>query len=144
MTASSSAGSPPPVRRAWRFDADLRLLQFLTPPCGEPLHPRSQAARPIPEIIRKYISTSRLYVQYGDWLSSCSTRLGWSETRASGATDQGYLPPRLNWPFAFVASWPSDLLGRHRPSQDKLIDHLSRVASISGNSMPTFGGASSS
>ena len=121
------------------------LLQFLTPAMRASLYihdPKQLGA--IPEIIRKYHLDQPVYVQYGDWLAQVLRGdLGWSETAREPVADaiRGYFPATLELAvLSFVAIlaigiWLGTLAAVHK---DTIIDHLSRVTSISGNSMPTF------
>lgn len=121
------------------------LLQFLTPAMRASLYihdPKQLGA--ISEIIRKYHLDQPVYVQYWDWLVQVlHGDLGWSETAREPVADaiRGYLPATFELAvLSFVGIlafgiWLGTTSAVHK---DKLIDHLSRVTSISGNSMPTF------
>ncbi len=121
------------------------LLQLLTPAMRASLYitdPKQLNA--LPEIIRKYHLDQPVYVQYWDWLGQVlHGDLGWSETAREPVADaiRGFFPATLELGiYAFVCIlgfgiWLGTLAAVHK---DRVIDHFSRVASISGNSLPTF------
>src|SRR3989475_290287 len=121
------------------------LLQFLTPAMRASLYihdPKQLNA--IPEIIRKYHLDQPVYVQYWDWLAQVLRGdLGWSETAREPVADaiKGYFPATLELAvlaFVGILAFGNWLGTRSAGHKDQIIDHLSRVTSISGNSMPTF------
>ena len=121
------------------------LLQFLTPAMRASLYitdPKQLNA--IPDIIVKYHLDQPVYVQYWSWLSQVfHGDLGWSQTAREPVADaiRGFFPATLELGlYAFVCIltfgiWLGTASAVHR---DKLIDHISRVTSISGYSLPTF------
>jgi ABC-type dipeptide/oligopeptide/nickel transport system permease component len=121
------------------------LLQFLTPAMRASLYihdPKQLGA--LPEIIQKYHLDQPVYVQYWDWLKQVVRGdLGWSETAREPVADaiRGYFPATLELGlYSFVGIlafgiWLGTTAAVHK---DKVIDHLSRFASISGHSLPTF------
>jgi len=121
------------------------LLQFLTPAMRASLYitdPKQLNA--IPDIIVKYHLDQPVYVQYWGWLSQVfHGDLGWSQTAREPVADaiRGFFPATLELGlYAFVCIltfgiWLGTASAVHR---DKLIDHISRVTSISGYSLPTF------
>ncbi len=121
------------------------LLQFLTPAMRASLYihdPKQLNA--LPDIITKYHLDQPVYVQYWDWLRQVlHGDLGWSETAREPVADaiRGFFPATLELGlYAFICIltfgiWLGTASAVHR---DKLIDHLSRFASISGYSLPTF------
>lgn len=121
------------------------LLQFLTPAMRASLYihdPKQLNA--IPDIIQKYHLDQSVYVQYWDWLRQVlHGDLGWSETAREPVADaiRGYLPATLElgfYAFAGILSFGIWLGTTAAVNKDKVIDHLSRFASISGHSLPTF------
>lgn len=121
------------------------LLQFLTPAMRASLYitdPKQLVA--LPEIIRKYHLDQPVYVQYWDWLRQVLRGdLGWSETAREPVVDaiRGYFPATLElglYAFAGILAlgiWLGTTAAVHK---DQALDHLSRFASISGHSLPTF------
>ena len=121
------------------------LLQLLTPAMRASLYiqdPKQLGA--IPEIIQKYHLDQPVYVQYGDWLRQVlHGDLGWSQTAREPVADaiRGFFPATLELGvYSFVCIlgfgiWLGTTAAVHK---DKVIDHLSRVSSITGNSLPTF------
>jgi ABC-type dipeptide/oligopeptide/nickel transport system permease component len=121
------------------------LLQFLTPAMRASLYihdPKQLNA--LPEIIQKYHLDQPVYVQYWDWFGQVlHGDLGWSETAREPVADaiRGYLPATMELGFfAFVGilSFGIWLGTAAAVNKDKAVDHLSRFASISGHSLPTF------
>jgi ABC-type dipeptide/oligopeptide/nickel transport system permease component len=121
------------------------LLQFLTPAMRASLYITDpKQLNGLPEIIRKYHLDQPVYVQYWDWLRQVlHGDLGWSETAREPVLDaiRGYFPATLELAlYAFICIltlgiWIGTASAVHR---DRLLDHLSRIASISGYSLPTF------
>jgi len=121
------------------------LLQLLTPAMRASLYitdPKQLNA--LPEIIRKYRLDQPIYVQYGEWLRQVAHGdLGWSETAREpvAAAIRGYFPATFELAVgAFacilvVGIWLGTLSAMRK---DQVIDHLSRLFSISGASLPTF------
>ncbi len=121
------------------------LLQFLTPAMRASLYitdPKQLNA--LPDIIRKYHLDQPVYVQYGDWLRQVlHGDLGWSETAREPVADaiRGFFPATLElamYAFLCILALGIWLGTASAVNKDKLIDHLSRVTSISGASLPTF------
>jgi len=121
------------------------LLQFLSPAMRASLYihdPKQLNA--LPEIIRKYHLDQPVYVQYWDWLGQVlHGDLGWSETAREPVADaiRGYFPATLElglYAFVCILTFGIWLGTTAAVNKDKVIDHLSRVTSISGHSMPTF------
>ncbi len=121
------------------------LLQFLTPAMRASLYihdPKQLHA--LPEIIQKYHLDQPVYVQYWDWLNQVvHGDLGWSETAREPVADaiRGFFPATLElglYSFICILTFGIWLGTTAAVNKDKVIDHLSRVASISGHSLPTF------
>jgi ABC-type dipeptide/oligopeptide/nickel transport system permease component len=121
------------------------LLQFLTPAMRASLYihdPKQLNA--LPDIIQKFHLDQPVYVQYWDWLGQVlHGDLGWSETAREPVADaiRGYFPATLElglYAFAGILSFGIWLGTTAAVNKDKAIDHLSRFASISGHSLPTF------
>ncbi len=121
------------------------LLQFLTPAMRASLYIQDpKQFNAVPDIIRKYHLDQPVYIQYWDWLVQVAHGdLGWSESARESVADaiRGFFPATLELGFyAFVCIlglgiWLGTQSAVHK---DGLIDHLSRVMSISGASLPTF------
>jgi ABC-type dipeptide/oligopeptide/nickel transport system permease component len=121
------------------------LLQLLTPAMRASLYitdPKQLDA--LPDIIRKYHLDQPMYVQYWDWLRQVvHGDLGWSETAREpvAAAIRGFFPATFELSmYSFICIlaigiWLGTASAVHK---DKLIDHLSRLTSISGASLPTF------
>ena len=121
------------------------LLQFLTPAMRASLYindPKQFDA--VPEIIQKYHLDQAVYVQYWDWLRQVlHGDLGWSQSAREPVADaiRGFFPATLElglYSFVCILAFGIWLGTTAAVHKDKAIDHLSRVASISGNSLPTF------
>lgn len=121
------------------------LLQFLTPAMRASLYihdPKQLNA--LADIIRKYHLDQPVYVQYWDWLRQVARGdLGWSETAREPVADaiRGYFPATLELAlYSFLCIlllgvWLGTASAVHK---DRFLDHVSRVTSISGASLPTF------
>lgn len=121
------------------------LLQFLTPAMRASLYihdPKQLNA--LSDIIRKYHLDQPVYVQYWDWLRQVARGdLGWSETAREPVADaiRGYFPATLELAlYSFLCIlllgvWLGTASAVHK---DRFLDHVSRVTSISGASLPTF------
>lgn len=121
------------------------LLQLLSPEMRASLYvtdPRQ--LRAMDAIIRLHGLDQPIHVQYVRWLGQVfQGNLGWSETaklpvaRAIGT----FFPATLELtlfaviPIIVVGVWLGTISAVHR---DRMIDHLSRLFSIGGTSMPTF------
>lgn len=102
------------------------------------------AFRDINEIIQKYGLDEPFWVQYGNWLGNLfQGNLGWSASAKMTVMEamQNYVPATLE--LAIVAMIPMVLGGiwlgtKSAVHHNKLPDHLSRLMSITGWSLPTF------
>ncbi len=121
------------------------LLQFLTPAMRASLYitdPKQLGA--LPDIIRKYHLDQPVYVQYWDWLRQVLRGdLGWSETAREPVADaiRGFFPATVElglYAFLCILAIGIWLGTASAVNKDRSIDHLSRVTSISGASLPTF------
>lgn len=121
------------------------LLQFLTPAMRASLYitdPKQLNA--LPDIIRKYHLDQPVYVQYWDWLRQVLRGdLGWSETAREPVADaiRGFFPATVElglYAFLCILAIGIWLGTASAVNRDRWIDHLSRVTSISGASLPTF------
>ncbi|MDR7522325.1 MAG: ABC transporter permease [Armatimonadota bacterium] len=121
------------------------LLQFLDPAirAGAFITNPNQL-KAIDAIIRKYGLDQPVYVQYWTWLREVFTgNLGWSQAARMpvGEAILRFFPPTLELTlFAFVpimlmGVWMGTAAAVHR---DRLIDHVTRVFSISFRSLPSF------
>jgi peptide/nickel transport system permease protein len=121
------------------------LLQFLAPEMRAATFitdPRQLNA--IGAIVRKYGLDQPVHIQYANWLREVFRgNLGWSQTArlpVSGAIT-AFFPATLEltlWsfvPIMLLGVWMGTAAAVHR---DKMIDHLSRVFSISFRSLPSF------
>lgn len=121
------------------------LLQFLTPEMRASLYikdPRQLSA--LEEIIREHRLRDPLPIQYVLWLKRLlRADLGYSETAKMPVRDAlvGFFPASAELallsflPIFFVGLWLGTLSAAHR---DKTFDHLSRIFSILGYSLPSF------
>lgn len=121
------------------------LLQFLDPAirAGAFITNPNQL-KAIDAIIRKYGLDQPIYVQYWTWLREVFRgNLGWSQTARLPVRDAiaSFFPTTLELtilsfiPIMIIGVWVGTAAAVHR---DKLIDHLSRVFSISFRSLPSF------
>ncbi len=102
------------------------------------------AFRDINEIIQKYGLDEPFWVQYGNWIGNLfQGNLGWSASAKMTVMEamQNYVPATLE--LAIVAMIPMVLGGiwlgtKSAVHHNKLPDHLSRLMSITGWSLPTF------
>ena len=117
------------------FSPERRAAAFIQSP---------QAARDIDKIVEKYGLNDPFYIQYFRWLKEVSQgNLGWSLVASSTVSDAflKYLPVTIELnlycaPLMIIAGiWFGTLAGVHR---DTWIDHVSRIISIVGWSLPTF------
>jgi len=121
------------------------LLQFLAPEMRASVfitNPNQLSA--IDAIIRKYGLDQPVYVQYWTWLREVfSGNLGWSQTARMSVSDAigAFFPATLELtmyafiPIMIIGVWLGTSAAVHR---DELIDHVSRVFSISFRSLPSF------
>ncbi len=121
------------------------LLQFLDPAirAGAFITNPNQL-KAIDAIIRKYGLDQPIHVQYWNWLREVfHGNLGWSQTARLPVSDAiiAFFPSTLELtllafvPTMLLGIWLGTAAAVHR---DKLIDHLSRVFSISARSLPSF------
>jgi peptide/nickel transport system permease protein len=121
------------------------LLQFLDPAirAGAFITNPNQL-KAIDAIIKKYGLDQPVHVQYLNWLREVlHGNLGWSQTARLPVVDAigAFFPPTLELTFyAFVPTvvigiWLGTAAAVHR---DRLLDHVSRVLSISFRSLPSF------
>lgn len=121
------------------------LLQFLSPEMRAATFVTSpNQLNAIDAIIRKYGLDKPIHVQYWNWLRALFRgNLGWSQTArlpVSGAI-RAFFPATLELtfyafvPIMLIGVWLGTAAAVHR---DRLIDHLSRVFSISFRSLPSF------
>lgn len=121
------------------------LLQFLDPAirAGAFITNPNQL-KAIDAIIRKYGLDQPIHVQYLTWLREVlHGNLGWSQTARLPVSEAiaAFFPPTLELTFyAFVPTmiigvWLGTAAAVHR---DRLVDHISRILSISFRSMPSF------
>jgi len=121
------------------------LLQFLDPAirAGAFISNPNQL-KAIDAIIRKYGLDQPVHIQYLHWLREVfHGNLGWSQTARLPVAEAigAFFPPTLELTFyAFIPTmligvWLGTAAAVHR---DGLIDHLSRVLSISFRSTPSF------
>jgi len=102
------------------------------------------AFRDISELIHLYGLDQPFWVQYGNWVSNLfNGNLGWSVSANMSVWDalQNYLPATLE--LALMAMFPMVLGGiwlgtKSAVYQNKMPDHISRILSITGWSLPTF------
>ncbi len=121
------------------------LLQFLDPAirAGAFITNPNQL-KAIDAIIRKYGLDQPIHVQYWTWLREVfHGNLGWSQTARLPVSDAivAFFPSTLE--LTLIAFVPTMLLGvwlgtAAAVNRDKIIDHLSRVFSISARSLPSF------
>jgi peptide/nickel transport system permease protein len=121
------------------------LLQFLSPEMRAAAfitNPNQLTA--LDAIIRKYGLDQPVYVQYWNWLREVfQGNLGWSQTARLPVRDAigAFFPATLELtvfafaPIMLVGVWLGTAAAVHR---DRLIDHVSRVFSISFRSLPSF------
>jgi ABC-type dipeptide/oligopeptide/nickel transport system permease component len=121
------------------------LMQFLDPAirAGAFITNPNQL-KAIDAIIRKYGLDQPIYVQYWTWLREVfQGNLGWSQTARMPVRDAvvAFFPTTLE--LTFLAFVPTMLLGvwlgtAAAVNRDKVMDHFSRVFSISARSLPSF------
>lgn len=121
------------------------LLQMLSPVMRAALYvtdPRQ--LRAIDSVIRAHGLDKPFHIQYVGWLSRVlQGDLGWSETAKMPVAKAiaTFFPATLELtlfavvPILVIGIWLGTLSAVNR---DRILDHLSRFFSISGNSMPTF------
>ncbi len=121
------------------------LLQFLAPEMRAAAfitNPNQLSA--LDAIIRKYGLDQPVYVQYWNWLREVfHGNLGWSTTARLPVWDAigAFFPATLELtlysfvPIMIVGVWLGTAAAVHR---DAMIDHVSRVFSISFRSLPSF------
>jgi dipeptide transport system permease protein len=121
------------------------LLQFLAPEMrAAAFITNPNQLNALPAIIEKYGLSKPIHIQYYNWLKEVfHGNLGWSQTarlpvaKAIGA----FFPATMELtlysfiPIMIVGVWLGTAAAVHR---DKLIDHVSRVFSISFRSLPSF------
>lgn len=121
------------------------LLQLLTPTMRASLYitdPKQLDA--IPDIIRKYHLDQPVYVQYWSWLVQVAHGdLGWSQTAREPVADaiRGFFPATLElavYAFACILVLGVWLGTLSAVQKDRTVDHISRLTSIGGASLPTF------
>ncbi|MBI3998728.1 MAG: ABC transporter permease [Armatimonadetes bacterium] len=121
------------------------LLQFLHPAirAGAFITNPNQL-KAIDAIIKKYGLDQPVYVQYWTWLREVfHGNLGWSQSVRLPVLDAiiAFFPTTLELtlyafvPIMIVGVWLGTAAAVHR---DKVVDHLSRVFSISFRSLPSF------
>jgi ABC-type dipeptide/oligopeptide/nickel transport system permease component len=117
------------------FSPDRRAAAYIRSP---------QQAKDIDKIIQKYGLNDPVYLQYGRWISQVLRgNFGWSLVASSTVREAfwRYLPVTIELnlysaPLIVIAGiWFGTLAGVHR---DTWIDHVSRIISIIGWSLPTF------
>ncbi len=117
------------------FSPERRAAAYITSP---------QQAKDIPKIVKKYGLDDPFYLQYGRWMKNILRgNFGWSLVASSSVLDAflRYLPITLELiifsaPLIIISGiWFGTLAGIHR---DTWIDHMSRIVSIIGWSLPTF------
>jgi peptide/nickel transport system permease protein len=121
------------------------LLQFLSPEMRAAAFITSpNQLTAMDAIIRKYGLDQPVYVQYWNWLREVfQGNLGWSQTARLPVRDAigAFFPATLELtvfafvPIMVVGVWLGTAAAVHR---DRLIDHISRVFSISFRSLPSF------
>lgn len=121
------------------------LLQFLSPELRASLYiTEEKELRAIQDIIRTHGLDRPLHVQYVAWLGRViHGDLGWSETAGMPVARAivKFLPATLELalyatiPIIALGVWLGTVAAVHR---DRAPDHLSRIFSIGGLSMPTF------
>lgn len=121
------------------------LLQFLAPEMRAATFITSpNQLNAIQAIIKKYGLDQPIYVQYWNWLREVSHgNLGWSQTARQRVADaiESFFPATLELtfysfvPIMLIGVWLGTAAAVHR---DRLIDHVSRVFSISFRSLPSF------
>jgi peptide/nickel transport system permease protein len=121
------------------------LLQLLTPTMRASLYitdPKQLDA--IPDIIRKYHLDEPVYVQYWSWLVQVAHGdLGWSQTAREPVADaiRGFFPATFElavYAFACILLLGIWLGTLSAVQKDRMVDHISRLTSIGGASLPTF------
>ncbi len=121
------------------------LLQFLAPEMrAAAFITNPNQLNAIDAIIRKYGLDKPIPVQYWNWLREVFRgNLGWSQTARQPVWDAigAFFPATLELtfyafvPIMLIGVWLGTAAAVHR---DRLIDHLSRVFSISFRSLPSF------
>jgi peptide/nickel transport system permease protein len=98
----------------------------------------------LPAIIRKYGLDQPVYVQYWNWLREVfHGNLGWSQTARLPVRDAigAFFPATFELtlyafvPIMIIGVWLGTAAAVHR---DRIIDHISRVFSVSFRSLPSF------
>ena len=121
------------------------LLQLLTPTMRASLYitdPKQLDA--LPDIIRKYHLDQPVYVQYWGWLMQVARGdLGWSQTAREPVADaiRGFFPATFElsvYAFACILVLGIWLGTLSAVQKDHVVDHISRLTSIGGASLPTF------
>ena len=117
------------------LDPGIRAGAFITNP---------NQLKALDAIIRKYGLDQPMYVQYWTWLREVlHGNLGWSQTARLpvGEAIVLFFPTTLELtisafvPIMVIGIWLGTAAAVHR---DKMLDHLSRIFSISFRSMPSF------
>jgi ABC-type dipeptide/oligopeptide/nickel transport system permease component len=121
------------------------LLQFLTPAMRASLYIQNpKQLNAIGQIIAKYHLDQPVYIQYWGWLRQVAHGdLGWSETAREPVADaiRGFFPATFELAicaFACILVIGVWLGTQSAVRKDHLVDHISRLTSISGASLPTF------
>ncbi len=121
------------------------LLQFLAPEMrAAAFITNPNQLRALPAIIEKYGLNKPIHVQYYNWLREVfHGNMGWSQTARQPVVEaiKAFFPATLELtlysfiPIMIIGVWLGTAAAVHR---DKLIDHISRVFSISFRSLPSF------
>jgi ABC-type dipeptide/oligopeptide/nickel transport system permease component len=121
------------------------LLQFLAPEMrAAAFITNPNQLRALPAIIERYGLDKPIHIQYWNWLWEVfHGNLGWSQTARLpvAAAIRAFFPATLELtlysfiPIMLIGVWLGTAAAVHR---DKLIDHTSRVFSISFRSLPSF------
>jgi peptide/nickel transport system permease protein len=114
---------------------EMRAAAFITNP---------NQLNALPAIIEKYGLNKPVHIQYYNWLKEVfHGNLGWSQTARQPVVQAigAFFPATMELtlysfiPIMIVGVWLGTAAAVHR---DKLIDHVSRVFSISFRSLPSF------
>lgn len=121
------------------------LLQFLAPEMrAAAFITNPNQLNALPAIIQKYGLDKPVHVQYYNWLREVARgNMGWSQTARQPVTQaiRSFFPATLELtfysfiPIMIVGVWLGTAAAVHR---DKMIDHVSRIFSISFRSLPSF------
>jgi ABC-type dipeptide/oligopeptide/nickel transport system permease component len=121
------------------------LLQFLAPEMrAAAFITNPNQLRSLPAIIEKYGLDKPVHVQYYNWLREVfHGNMGWSQTARQPvvAAIKSFFPATLELtlysfiPIMLIGVWLGTAAAVNR---DKLIDHISRIFSISFRSLPSF------